>query len=240
MAEGSVRVAVPTWRAFKVAPISMVVMARHRESVPGIAQIERDLVPALGVFVPAATGLRIFDATRVVTRERRELHREEVRRRTRFWLTYVRMDLPGYTPTEMDGGRDMADVTIDRARGLIDLAATYAEGAAPHYMAQMATEIAPLHGQAVLDRAAELEEGLEQQTLQRAVREALVPVSDGLMTLRMLLRNALGSTHADVRALDIDPPAIRKKSEARLDARQAAKATVLLNGSGAVGAEAHH
>jgi hypothetical protein len=219
------RVVVPTWRAFKVAPISIVIMGRHRESVPGVSLVERDLVPALGVFVSAATALRMFDATWVVSLGRQEQNRRELRRRTRFWLTYVRMDLPGYAASEMDGSSDAADVTIDRARGLLDLADKYATGEPPHYMAQMLAEMGPLHERSVRDRADEFDRGLERQTLQREMRRALVPVSEGLVTLRLLLRNALGSTHADVRAIDIDPPSRRKKIEARVMAQAAPSIT---------------
>lgn len=214
MDDAQEKVAVPTWRAFKVAPVAVTVMGRHRESVPGIALLESELVPALEVFLPAATGLRMFEATRVRLLERREQTMEELRRRTRFWLTYVRLDLPGYVASDMDGSRDNVDVMIDRARKLVDLAATYGDEPRPHYADQMAAEMAPLHERAVRERAEWLDSGLELQTLRRRVRTALVPVSDRLVLLRTLLRNALGGTHADVRALAIDPPAKRKPDEA--------------------------
>lgn len=224
MTEEQERAAVPTWRAFKVAPVAGLIMARHRESVPGVALIERDLVPALEVFVRAATALRVFDATRVVIAERHEQHLGELRRRTRFWLTYVRLDLPGYAANDVEGSHGNAAVVVDRARKLIDVADSYNADNAPHYLAQMLVEMTPLHDRSARERVEWQDNGTEQQRLQREVRTALAPVSEGLVTLRVLLRNALGKTHADVRAIDIDPPKKRKKHEAQLAAEEAAAA----------------
>jgi len=205
------------WRVFKVVPAVLQIIPRHRERVLGVDDVERELAPAIAAFLPAAVDLRTYDATREVSDSRRAANLERLRQRTRYWLTYVRIDLPKYAASRMKGRLNSPDVVIDRARGLIDVARSYSVELAPRYAAPLLAEMSPLHEQCVTERSDARDTAKQMQRLRGDVRELALPVYEGINLLRLLLRNELGASDVDVRALNMDPPA-RSKREVEVDA----------------------
>jgi len=207
-------VSAAMWRVEQAAQAAPVILARHRATIPGLSRIEERLVPAIEVWVPATHASRAFNNQR-----RRDVasHDPAVRalhRRCLFWLTYVRMDAPGYDAAEAGGRLDSAVVAIDRGRSLIDFVRLLpAEQEPPYYAEQMVAEITPLLDQVVRDREDSQNIARERQRLQSEARELMTPVYRGVVSARVLLRNALGPSHPDVRALNTDGPTRSKKKE---------------------------
>lgn len=210
--EDEQRLPVAEWRLVKVAPVALEVAPRHRDTVFGVAALERELAPNVAALLASTTVTRTFEAKRKATLAQHDANLVQLRRRTRFWLTYVRMTLTHYDANEVPGRLDSADVIIDRARGVVAMARSYAEGAAPDWAAPALAELAPLYEQCVAEQTLERDLKQELQHMEQQERALWFVVYRGVNTLRVLLSNALGSNHADVRALKLDPPARRKKA----------------------------
>lgn len=210
MAQVQEKVSVGTWRVYKAASAALVVMPRHRDGVLGVDDVERDLAPAVELFLPAADALRAFSTKAVGTEREHDRRLEQLWQRTQFWLTYVRISTPSYTASDMPGARKGPDVVIDRARGVIKLAQSFTADQAPRYAAPMLAELLPMFDQCVRDHIESNGVKEEEQRLQGEVRRLMVPVYRGVILLRMLLRNALGAAHVDVRALNMEPPSKRR------------------------------
>lgn len=216
---------VATWRVFKVVPAALDIMPRYRERVLGVDDVERELASAIESFMPAAVGLRTYDAKRKAMKKRHEANLERLRRRTRFWLTYVRLTLPNYQASAVTGRAGSAEVIIDRARGVIEVARSYATDVAPRFAGPLLVELLPLFEQCVSERSTARDTAKEAQRLKGQVRALALPVYEGVNLLRVLLRNELGASDVDVRALNMDPPARSKQETPELAAQITAPTT---------------
>jgi len=205
-------VSVATWRVFEAASHVHEVTGRHREDVLGVAQVERTLGPAVDAFLPAVVALRAFANVSKLGGGSLAEAVSALHRRTLFWLTHVRLEVPDYSVGDVTGNHKGERVVIDRARGVIEFAKQRVGGDEPsHYAELLLAELVPLFDRVMQLRAEDDQRDLELQRLQGQVRRLIVPVHKGLVPLRALLRNELGPNHLDVRLLNVDAPTRGKK-----------------------------
>lgn len=210
------KVSVAMWRVSKAARLAPAAVAAHRDSVPGVSELAATLVPNVDAFLRASSALAVFESQRKIALERHAIALKELHLRTLFWLTYVRMDVPGYEASDTPTGRYTPDALIERAERLLEHVKSFAPDATrPYYTEQLTAELTPLYEQAVRAREEDGAMAADLARLQRDARTLMAPVHRDVTTLRALLRNALGSGHPHVRALGMAP---RKRSAGVVDA----------------------
>jgi len=234
-----VKVSAAMWRVVQAARMGLVAMPVHRDQVPRVARIEQTLAPMIEEFVSASEALFAFNERRKETLVVHATQLQTLHRRTLYWLTYVRMDVPGYEASEMGSHADSVKEVIDRAHRVLTLLRLHPPDEEPRDFAeQLIADLSPLYEQSVRNRDAADAMALEKVQLQTRARQLLAPVYRDINTLRVLLRNALGASHPHVRGLNMDAPKKAKQVQ-NVDA-QSEQPVVLLNGSGAVTDDARH
>lgn len=209
MAQQTISVAM--WRVGKAARLAPAVLAANRDKVPGVSELTTTLVPGVEAFLRASGALAAFESQRKIALERHSAALKELHQRTLFWLTYVRMDVPGYEAADTPTGRYTQDALIERAQRLLEHVKSFAaEATRPYYTEQLTAELTPLHEQAVRDRDEDGAMAAELARLQRDARTLMTPVYRDVTTLRVLLRNALGAGHPHVRGLRMSPTRTRR------------------------------
>jgi hypothetical protein len=231
------KVPAAMWRVLQAARVGMVAMPVHRDRVPRVARIERTLTPVIEEFVTASEELFAFNERRKETLEGHAAQLSKLHRRTLYWLTYVRMDVPGYEASEMASRPVSVKSVIDRAHRVLTLLRLHPADEEPReYAAGLLADLVPLYEQSVRDRDEADAMALQRAQLQARARELMAPVYQNLTTLRTLLRNELGGSHPHVRGLLMDAPKRTKRTESTIEE----PALSLLNGSEAPSAEARH
>ena len=208
------KISVAMWRVSKAARLAPAALAANRDSVPGVSELAATLVPGVDAFLRASSALAAFESQRKIALERHSTALKELHARTLFWLTYVRMDVPGYEASDTPTGRYTQDALIERSQRLLEHVKSFApEATRPYYAERLTAELTPLYEQAVRDRDEDGAMAAELAGLQRDARALMAPVYRDVTTLRVLLRNALGSGHPHVRGLGM-APASRQSTEA--------------------------
>lgn len=193
---------VAMWRVAKAARLAPAALAAHQDNVPGVSKLAATLVPGVEAFLRASSALAIFESQRKIALERHATAFKELHQRTLFWLTYVRMDVPGYEASDTPTGRYTPDALVERAQRLLEHVEGFAtEAARPYYAERLTAELTPLYEQALRARDEAGSMAVELADLQREARALMAPVYRDVTTLRVLLRNALGGGHPHVRGL---------------------------------------
>jgi len=199
------KITVAMWRVSKAARLAPAALAAHRDNVPGVSELAATLVPGVDAFLRASSALATFESQRKIALERHSTALKELHQRTLFWLTYVRMDVPGYEASDTPTGRYTPDALIERAQRLLEHVEGAPEATRPYYTEQLTAELTPLYEQALRARDEAGSMAVELANLQRDARALTAPVYRDVTMLRVLLRNALGAGHPHVRGLRMAP-----------------------------------
>lgn len=197
------------WRVVEAARVAQVAMVAHRAEVPRVAQMEQEMVPAIEAMMTGVDALVALIERRKVALAVQATHVDELYRRTQYWLTYVRMDMPSYQASSMTARASSVKSVIERAHRMLTVVSAETE---PHdYVAQLRAEMVPLYERSVREREEAEATTLELTRVRTQVRALMVPVFRGNNTLRKLLRNSLGSAHPHVRGLNMSAPKSAKR-----------------------------
>ena len=172
---------------------------RHEQRYSAIASYKDSLVPAAQSFIEAYDAASLFQQKRNAEMETGRSAVNALYALVRMWMPRIGRDVAGFSPNQLQGNTDSPDQLIGDALRLIDSVETHKDSLP--YGENLLTEL-----QSAVDLA-QKEWGdaqsalVEQQALQRQIRELGAVASGELVAFRQVLRVALGTSHRDYQAL---------------------------------------